>query len=273
MLSTVVLAAALTLPAAFQYDATAPLNVRQNEHAVTFAGADGRDVTGVYYAAATPGQHAAILFVHWLGDEATTNHTEFEEDAQWAAAHGADALCIDAMWSKKDWFEKGRSPKTDARDSVAQVIDLRRSLDFLLAHDDVDRARVAVVAHDFGAMYAAVVSGIDTRPRYYVFMAGTSSFSQWYLLGAKPADVAAYKKEMAPFDPPKWLAHATATELFFQFALDDQYVSPLQAFEFQNASRIPRAAFYYATGHALHTTAVRDDRRRWLTQTLQLAAG
>ncbi len=28
------------------------------------------------------GPHPAVLFVHWLGDPATTNHTEFEADAR-----------------------------------------------------------------------------------------------------------------------------------------------------------------------------------------------
>ena len=41
--------------------------------------------------------------------------------------------------------------------------DLRRALDVLLAQPGVDPKRIAYVGHDFGAMYGAVLAGVDRR--------------------------------------------------------------------------------------------------------------
>ena len=270
MLLSIVLAATAGLTPSFDYDAAAPTNLQVSGDAVTFSGAHGRKVSGVLYRAATPGRHAAVLFVHWLGDPATTNHTEFDADARALTARGADCLLIDAMWAKPDWFETGRTTATDARDSVDQVIDLRRSLDVLLALPDADPARVAYVGHDFGAMYGAVLAGADPRPRYFVLMAGVNSFSDWYLLGKKPADVAAYEAEMAPYAPTTWLAKSTALGFLFQFSAHDRYISAAQAAAFSQAAPLPRGVFYYDSDHSLAVPDARTDRLAWLLSRLKL---
>ena len=230
----------------------------------------GARSSGVLYRAATPGRHAAVLFVHWLGDPVTTNHTEFDADARALTARGADCLLVDAMWAKPNWFETGRTTATDARDSVDQVIDLRRSLDVLLTLPDVDPARVAYVGHDFGAMYGAVLAGVDARPRYFVLMAGVNSFSDWYLLGKKPADVKAYEAEMAPYAPTTWLAKSTALGFLFQFSAHDRYISAAQAAAFSQAAPLPRGVFYYNSDHSLGVPDAGADRLAWLMSRLKL---
>src|SRR5262249_57326088 len=100
--------------------------------------------------------HAGVLFVHWLGEPETTNRSEFVADAIALANAGTVSLLIDAMWSAPKWF-KTRTTETDYAASIDQVKDLRRALDFLLAQEGVDPARVAFVGHDFGGMYGSIV--------------------------------------------------------------------------------------------------------------------
>jgi hypothetical protein len=224
---------------------------------------------GAAATAARPG----VLFVHWLGDGATTNHTEFEADAIALARRGAVCVLLDAMWSdftmakgvdkKYDWFGDGRSTKTDYANSIRQVVDLRRGLD-LLQSLDVDPNRIAYVGHDFGSMYGAVLSGVDPRPRYYVLMAGNPSFSRWYLLGKKPADIAAFEKQMAPLDPMPYLSRSTAKGFLFQFASHDDYITAAQASQFATAGPLPRGVFIYNTDHGLKVPDGRADRLAWL---------
>jgi pimeloyl-ACP methyl ester carboxylesterase len=210
-----------------------------------------------------------VLFVHWLGDAATTNHTEFEADAIALAKRGAVCVLLDAMWSTtvpgngNDWFEKGRTTKTDYANSIRQVIDLRRALDLLLS-ENVDPKRIAYVGHDFGSMYGAVLAGVDTRPSYYVLMAGNPSFSNWYLLGKKPADVPAFVKQMEPLDPMPYLARATAKAFLFQFATHDDYITNPDAMAFAAAAPLPRGVFLYNTDHALKVPDAAADRIAWL---------
>jgi cephalosporin-C deacetylase-like acetyl esterase len=221
--------------------------------------------------AAAPGP--GLLFVHWLGDRASTNHTEFEPDAMALAERGATSVLLDAMWSTvtnagTGWFEKVRAPATDYAASIAQVIDLRRSIDLLEAQPDVDPSRIAYVGHDFGSMYGAVLAGVDPRPRYYVLMAGTTTFAQWYLLGAQPDDVAAYTKQMSVLDPLPYLERSTARGFLFQFAARDEYVSSEHALSFFGAAPLPRGMFVYNAGHDLATPAAASDRQNWLASRL-----
>jgi cephalosporin-C deacetylase-like acetyl esterase len=44
-----------------------------------------------------------------------------------------------------------------------QVIDLRRALDLLLSHDDVDPKRIAYVGHSFDANCGAILDVVDKR--------------------------------------------------------------------------------------------------------------
>lgn len=270
MIGCLALAAAIALPQAFSYDRSAPLNVTTSATTIGFSGAHGRPVTGVLYRAHTPGRHAAILFVHWLGTPATTNHTEFDAEARALATRGADTLLIDAMWAKPHWFERGRAPETDVRDSIDQVIDLRRSLDVLESLPDVDPQRIAYVGHDFGAMYGAVLAGVDTRPKAYALISGTSSFAQWYLLGEKPHDEAAYRSAIDPFDPTQWLPKASARAFLFQFGTRDEYVSAAQSIAFESAAPAPRGVYWYDTGHEVAVPAARADRTRFLLDHLGL---
>ena len=216
-------------------------------------------------AAPRPG----VLFVHWLGDAATTNHTEFEADAIALAKRGAVCVLLDAMWSttiaanKNDWFENGRTTQTDYANSITQVVDLRRAIDLLLA-EYADPGRIAYVGHDFGSMYGAMLAGIDTRPSYYVLMAGNPSFSKWYLLGKKPADVPAFVKQMEPLDPMPYLARSTAKGFLFQFATHDDYITNAEAQTFASAAPLPRGVFLYNTDHALKVPDAAADRLAWL---------
>lgn len=262
--------------ASFAYT-PAPLNARVASSStengvrrslVTFRSGD-RTLTAEIVAPAQGGRGPGVLFVHWLGDAATTNHKEFEPDAVALAEKGVTSVLLDAMWStvvngKRDWFSKGRSTDTDYQKSIEQVVDLRRSLDLLTAQPGVDQNRIAYVAHDFGAMYGAVLAGVDPRPRYYVLMAGNPSFADWYLLGKKPADVAAYRAQMEPLDPLPYLTRSKARGFLFQFASHDEYVTLAAATQFFSAARPPRAMNVYDARHDLNVPLARRDRLDWL---------
>jgi dienelactone hydrolase len=215
-------------------------------------------------------RHAGILFVHWLGDPQTTNRSEFMPDARELATHGATSLLVDAMWAQPNWFDT-RTTSGDYAASIEQVVALRRALDVLIAQPDVDPARIAFVGHDFGAMYGALVAGVDRRPRAYVFMTPTVTFWEWYLLGTRPADKYAYIEQMRALDPVTYLARATMRATLLQFAKNDMYVPESAAGEF--AAAVPgrsKTVKRYAADHALAVGTARADRRAWLASQLAL---
>jgi len=266
------------LPAStFSYDATAPLDVRiarswregtTTFEDVTFASPFSRRIHAQIVVPAGAGPRPGVLFVHWLGDPKTTNLTEFLPDARALAGRGIVSVLVDAMWAAPEWFDKGRSPDTDYADSIHQVVDLRRAIDLLLAQPDVDAQRIAYVGHDFGAMYGAVLSGVDARPKFYVLMAGTTSFSDWFLLGAQPKDKAAFVAQMRVLDPPDYLAAGTERKLMLQFSLHDQYVSMPAALRFAAAAPGECGLFFYDADHGLGRPEIATDRLDWLESRL-----
>ena len=260
-------------PPTFAYDARLPLDVRVVRvihestltiEDVTFASPSGGRVRADIVLPPIASAHPGVLFVHWLGSVKTTNRTEFLSDARALAARGITSVLVDAMWAQPDWFDKVRKPETDYARSVQQVIDLRRALDLLAAQPNVDPHRLAYVGHDFGAMYGAVLSGVDPRPTCYVLMAGTTSFSSWYLLGTQPQDKAAYVAQMRPLDPPLFLARASARRFLFQFALKDQYVPVPAAERFASVAPGERAVLFYDADHGLASGEIDGDRLHWL---------
>jgi hypothetical protein len=123
---------------AFAYPATAPLRVHVERSSsassavrstfVTFASGSRTISAEIVAPAVSRVAGPGVLFVHWLGDDATTNHKEFEPDARALAQRGATCVLVDAMWSTvasggKDWFDDLRSTDTDYAASIAQVID------------------------------------------------------------------------------------------------------------------------------------------------------
>jgi predicted esterase len=211
-------------------------------------------------------QHApAIVWVHWLGEVATTNHTEFLGDAQELAKRGVVSLLVDMPWSQAKWFTDVRTPETDYADTIAQVVTLRRALDCLGGVAGVDKTRIAFVGHDFGAMDGALLLAVDDRPSFAVLMTPTLSYWEWYLLGKQPADPTAYVAQMSAFDLPGWLARGKQKATLLQFGQDDEYVSQATGIALRNA--VPdrdRTLKAYKLDHALDDPAARDDRRAWL---------
>lgn len=263
---------------AFSYDTAAPLDVRIEHRRttngitreeVTFAAPGGSRIRAeIVSPQKVRAGHAGVLFVHWLGDPSTTNLTEFEPDALALARHGVTSVLVDAMWAQPHWFMHVRSTDTDYHDSIAQVVNLRRALDVLQTQPGVDARRLAYVGHDFGAMYGAVLSGVDPRPRWFVLMAGTATFSEWYLLGKKPADVNAYVGQMAPLDPGPYLARSKADAYLFQFSQKDAYIAPEKQLQFFEPAPLPKALYLYDADHSLRIPQAFSDRQAWLLSRL-----
>jgi dienelactone hydrolase len=222
-------------------------------------------------AKASGGPHPAVLFVHWYEPpNPTSSRKQFLPDAIELAADGVVSLLVDTMWSNPDWFTS-RDPETDLGHSIEQVKELRRALDILASRPGVDRSRVFYVGHDFGAMYGALVAGLDgARLKGFVFMAGTRSFSDWFLLWPKREDAAkaATVGRLAPLDPTSHLARAGALPMLFQFATRDKFVTKAAAEALVASAAGPTEVRWYDAEHGLNADAARD-RLAWIRALLR----
>ena len=288
MLAFTLVSAAATLAAEqtpstwFAYDRARPFNVKvvatEPHGAATITDLTYDRLTtgtrGAYMvmpAAPPTARRPGVLFVHWYEPpNPTSSRKEFLEDALALAADGVTSLLIDTMWSDPKWFES-RDPENDLGHSIEQVKELRRALDLLASRPGVDRSQLIYVGHDFGAMYGALAAGVEaSRLKAFVFMAGTQSFSDWFLLWPKRDEATTQQviARLAPLDPTRHLPLAGQVPMLFQFATRDRFVTKAAAEAIVASASGPHDVEWYDAEHALNAEATRD-RVAWLRAHLQ----
>ena len=236
---------------------------------VTFTGPSGEPTEATLVDPASRGPHPAVLFVHWYGPEHTnSNRTQYVPDALLLAEQGITSLLVDTPWSEPTWFPK-RNPDDDIAFSTGMVKRLRRAVDVLAALDGVDATRLALVGHDFGAMYGAVAAALEPRVSAFAFVAGTAKFADWFTLGRKldAHAKAAVFRGLTPFDPVTHLPKVKARAVLLQFAKKDPYVSQEAAEALIASVTAPKESKFYDTGHEMSREAL-DDRVAWLVRVL-----
>lgn len=216
--------------------------------------------------------YAGVLYVHWYEPKAaTSNRTQFIDEAVHMAAKGTVCLLVSTMWSDPAWFNV-RQQAGDYQDAVQQVIALRRALDVMLAQTGVNPARIAYVGHDFGAMYGSVMASVETRIQAYVLIAGTPRFYDWFVFNNKLDGDAltAYQSHIGSIDPMRMIATVTGARFFFQFGEDDGYVPREAALEFYSAAPVPKRLATYTSDHDMEHAIIQYDRMQWLAEQLHL---
>jgi dienelactone hydrolase len=245
------------------------------------AGVEVRDITfrslaggrTAAYLVVPPQQsnRAAILFTHWYEPpNPNSNRTQFLNEAVELANRGVISLLPATLWSEHEWF-RNRKREDDYANTLQQFNELRHALDLLLSQPGVDAKRLAIVGHDFGAMMAAMMAGMDRRASAYALQAGTSKWTNWYLYGPNMPEPARteFIKQMSPLDPVAQIGKAPPAAVLLQFATRDFHVPHAVAEEFWQAARDPKEIVFYDAHHGMNDQA-RVDRVAWLRGKLKL---
>lgn len=221
-----------------------------------------------------PAAYAGIVFSHWLEyGNPTSNRTQFLADAVILASEGGVSLLIQGDFP---WLVDPSGLEADRAAVVTEALKVRRGLDLLLARGDVDPARIAVVGHDYGAMYSILLAGVDPRPSVYVLMAATPHHADWNIPfwlapgGLDDAGQAAYREGMAILDPMTAVATAAPATILFQFARDDAYIPEAAALAFYAAASSPKRLELFDAEHPLNDEATAS-RLTWLRAQLGLS--
>ncbi len=217
LLALAVALAAAAQPLSFDYDRAKPLDihvagtetrgmVRIDD--ISFASLDGARTAAYLVTPPGRGRVSGALFVHWYDSESPlSNRKQFLKEAVELARHGLVSLLVATPWSDPQWYQK-RDVARDFENSVQEVRELRRALDVLTAQPRVDRKRMALVGHDFGAMYGILAAASEKRVSAVALQAFTGSFSDWFLYNQKQLAPGARQRvidRLAPLDPVKFL--------------------------------------------------------------------
>jgi dienelactone hydrolase len=265
--------------ALFLYDAATDLKVEEagvekqgsaSVHDIRFTPVPGQDPVNAYLVVPEgKGPFAGVLWVHWLGEPATTNRTEFLKEAVSLAPKGVVSLLVDAMWSAPEWYVK-RVPEADYENSIRQVVAIRRAMDLLLARGDVDKARVGYVGHDYGGMYGMIANGLDRRARTHVYIAVVPSLSDWAFFSRQPASKVEYLRKNAVLELTEYVRQVKGASTLFQFAKNDVYVSRADSAVLMGAAADPKERRFYDADHAMAVAPAVSDRDAWLLKELSL---
>lgn len=214
------------------------------------------------------GSGAAIVWFHWLETgNPTSKRTEFLEEATALAARGVVSLLVQGTLP---WSQRPTSVVADTEAVEAEVIMVHRALDLLRRRSDVDQARIALVGHDFGGMYAALAAGSDPAVAALAMLAPTARFADWFARYWQLEDSAdVYAAGMAPLDPVVWLPELGGRPVLLQVGSDDEYVPPEVVADLTAAMGPDADVREYEAGHELNGAA-RTDRDAWLAEVLGL---
>jgi len=219
----------------------------------------------------TEDAHAVIVYAHWYEPQSPdSNRSQFVAEAKDMARCGAVCLLIETLWSDPEFFLK-RTQADDIQNSIEEVVNIRRAMDWLWTQSNVDMMRFAYVGHDYGGMYGVLAGSLDQRPTHYVVMAATPRFPDWYLYSPKMdgEQREAFISQFSALDPITHIPNLSPAPVLFQFGTDDPHVPRQRAEEFFNAAKPPKEMKWYEAGHGLNEDATLD-RKNWLKEKLGL---
>jgi dienelactone hydrolase len=216
------------------------------------------------------GPFAGVMFFHWLG-EPNGDREEFLDEALQLAREGVISLLIQGYFP---WHEPPVSGTADRQQVIDQTTDARTALEILFREPDIDPQRVAYVGHDYGAMYGAIIAGLETRVKAFVLLTGMGNFSDWslkYWPATARGGEAAYREALAPVDPVHFIFRIPPAALLMQFSNTDIYITRETAAAFIAAAPEPKSVRWYDAAHDLNIPEARTDRHAWLVQELGLS--
>lgn len=252
----------------FEYDREQPLNIEILEEetrdsvviqSLKYNGAESPNyhkpmrVTAYLVLPDGNGPFPAVFYLHAGG----MSKDQYLDEAIFLAKQKVVCLLIDGPLSSI------RSSRLDPFDwqnvrtyYIRTVIDVRRGIDLFESLPQVNPNKIGYVGHSYGATWAGVIAGVETRIKAYVIMAGAVEISK--------LDT----PEVPELDAIRYLSYAAPTSYLFQFAEDDVFIDHDEAQLYFDSANEPKSILWYDTDHFTLQHVGQTDRLRWLSKQL-----
>ena len=210
----------------------------------------------------------AVLFLHWFDTHAPDgNRSQFVDEAvELARELGVVSILPQGRFP---WAGDPTALEADAARIREEVAAHRAAVDLLVARDDVEPGRVALVGHDFGAMHGLALAADDDRIAAAVVIAATPRWGDWFLPFWEIAgDRWDYLRGLDPLDPVTCIGRLSPRPVCLQFARGDFFIADMSGLELQAAAGEPRELHAYEADHAVRVPEARADRRAFLERVL-----
>jgi dienelactone hydrolase len=203
---------------------------------------------------------AAVLWLHWLGHR-HNDRGEFLSLAVELASRGAVSLLPAGHFP---WVPDPDGTATDVDRVRDQVAAHAAALDHLAAQPGVDPGRIALVGHDYGGMYGALLADADPRVSTLALQAVDTCWESWFaaywLRLEDPArqEYAARFAGLQPVDAVARLATRLDDRMLLQWAGNDTFVPADARAAYERANPRAHSVCYDDAEHMLDDRAARD---------------
>jgi dienelactone hydrolase len=236
---------------------------------ISYAGGSGFRVPAYLVLPRGEGPYPALIYLH----KGAGNKNQFLAEAITLADMNVASLLLDSPFVPKlDGEDEVRAdyPGTTREGMIRQVLDIRRGVDLLETIPEIDASRIGYVGHSHGATHGGIVTGIETRIKTYVLVAGSAQISAMQSSALSPPGMLA-----AAFDPDldaiHYVGHGSPAAMLFQFAELDHHIDRGQARLFFSAASEPKTILWYTADHDSIEWKGRRDRLQWLGDQLAFA--
>jgi dienelactone hydrolase len=199
---------------------------------------------------------AGILFLHWLG-QIHNDRTEYLGEAIQFAQRGVVSVLPQGYFP---WVPDPDGTTADVMRVQDQVKAMDAALDRLVDTRGVDRSRIAVVGHDYGAMYGSLLADQDERVSTMVLEAPDSTWGNWFATYWLGLEGQARDDYLALFDGLDPVDHTArlGSHVLFQWAGQDVYITPEVEAAFAASSPDAQVLVYPNADHQLTDRAMVD---------------
>jgi dienelactone hydrolase len=214
-------------------------------------------------------KHSApgVLWLHWLG-EINNDRSEYLPEAITLAGEGVVSVLPLGYFP---WVPNPDGTTGDVTLVENQVAAFGSALDRLAGMRAVDDSRIALVGHDYGAMYGSILADSDPRVSSMVLEAPDALMGNWFAkfwLGLEGSERDAYLALFDGLDPVDHTARL-GDHVLFQWAADDAFIGQDVRDAYAASSPDAQVRLYERTDHEL-TDAARLDRLAFLREQLGL---
>ncbi len=255
----------------FDYDQQAPLDVQEvarwregstTWYDISYASPLGGRVPATLIVPDGLGSFAGVILMHGSG----CGRESLYRLGEVYAGFGSVVMLMDAPFCRPDIESQSEfitwKTERDRKQHIQLIVDLRRTIDVLLARPDVDPNRLAYVGISYGGAMGGLLAGVEDRLQAYVLMVGDGGVvehtSEPDEQGYPAHQRESWAEAMWPVESLHFVGLAPPAALLFQNGLQDHLVPPRDAVRYHEAASDPKLVLWYDSGHDLPLQAYRD---------------